>query len=109
MLVKTLDIPTDEELTAAGYTDEIPQWLQPYVAAALRSGITAGLPEQETFGANTIITGAEADQMLRNALDLTAEEVFAQDADTALTRGEAANILYRAAKMAKNAGKTEIV
>lgn len=108
MLVKTLDIPTEENLTAAGYTDDIPQWLQPYLAAAMRSGLTDGLPDQETFGANEAITEAEAAIMLRNALDLTAEEAFAETTDAALTRGEAAQVLYRAAKLAEDAGKTEI-
>lgn len=72
MLVKTLDIPMETELTAA-YSDDIPQWLQPYLAAAIRAGLTAGLPEQETFGADTPITGAEAAVMLQNALDLKVE------------------------------------
>ncbi|MGM9548321.1 MAG: Ig-like domain-containing protein [Faecousia sp.] len=72
MLVKTLDIPVEEDLTGTGYTDEIPGWLQPYLAAAMRAGLTAGLPDQQTFGADEIITGAEAGVMLKNALDLTA-------------------------------------
>ena len=128
MLVKALDIPTDEDVTFTGYTDEIPGWLQPYLAAAVRSGLTAGLPEQETFGADTAITGAEAAVMLQNALDLTTdiqEEVSSQEessvpvwaqnavaamngngfslsADAPLTRGQAAQILYQAAKMMEN-------
>ena len=51
MLVKTLDIPVDEGLVYTGYTDEVPQWLQPYLAAAVRSGLTAGLEHPEVFGA----------------------------------------------------------
>ena len=127
MLVRTLNIPVDEELTGAGFTDEIPQWLQPYLAAAVRSGLTAGLPDQQTFGADEIITGAEAGVMLKNALALTADtpeeaaetsaeesetSAWAQDALTAaaqngfdlqadapLTRETAAEILYRAWQM----------
>lgn len=72
MLVKTLNIPTDSDLVIATYTDEIPEWLQPYLAAAVRAGLTAGLPEAQTFGADTPITGAEAAVILQNALDLTA-------------------------------------
>ena len=127
MLVRTLNIPVDEELTGAGFTDEIPEWLQPYLAAAVRSGLTAGLPDQQTFGADEIITGAEAGVMLKNALALTAdtpgeaaetsaeeEEIsawaqdaltaaaqngFSLEADVPLTREAAAEILYRAWQM----------
>ena len=127
MLVRALDIEPEQELVLTGYTDEIPEWLQPYLTAAVRSGLTAGLPEQEVFGADTPITGAEAAVMLQNALDLTvspledsetsaSEEntvpVWAESALTALsdqgmnldgnavlTRGEAAQLLYRTVHM----------
>ncbi len=99
MLVKALEVPTDEYLTYTGYEDEIPTWLQPYVAAAVRAGLTAGLPEQETFGAGEIITGAEVSVLLENALDADAEQLeFSMEADTQLTREQAAQILYRAVK-----------
>ncbi len=127
MLVKALDIPADEELTYTGYTDEIPQWLQPYLAAAIRSGLTAGLPWQETFGPEETITGAEASVLLQNALDLTAApEAMAQsdvsapdwaqssltalsgngiflDPQTILTRADAAQVLYQAALLTRQA------
>lgn len=127
MLVKALDIPTDEEVTYTGYTDEIPQWLQPYLAAAIRSGLTAGLPWQETFGPEEAITGAEASVLLQNALDLTAApEAMAQsdvsapdwaqssltalsgngiflDPQTILTRADAAQALYQAALLTRQA------
>ena len=129
MLVKALDIPAEETVTYTGYTDEIPLWLQPYLAAAVRSGLTAGLPHQEVFGANEEITGAEAAVMLQSALDLTASlpdssaEALAQeelaavpawaavaltameahdmalDANAALTRGDAAQLLYQAVSL----------
>ena len=125
MLVKALDIPAEEEATLTHYTDEIPQWLQPYLAAAVRSGLTAGLPEQEVFGADTPITGAEAAVMLQNALDLavsrqdeTASDmestvpVWAEaslsalsggglnlNGEAILTRGETARILYQAVQI----------
>jgi VCBS repeat-containing protein len=70
MAVKLLELPMDSSLTAVGYQDEIPSWLQPYLAAALRSGMTAGL-SSTTFGAGESITGAEAAVMLHNALDLS--------------------------------------
>lgn len=119
MLVKTLEIPAEEDVTYTGYTDEVPLWLQPYLAAAVRSGLTAGLPDQETFGADMPITGAEAAVMLQNALDLTVETVaeesgepdWARTALSALqdngitldagnlTRGQAAEVLYQTAKL----------
>ena len=125
MLVKALDIPAEEEASFTGYTDEIPLWLQPYLAAAVRSGLTAGLPEQEVFGADAPITGAEAAVMLQNALDLrvamqedmqtaaeSASPVWAQtavntlsdngfslNAETILTRKDAAQILYQAVQL----------
>ncbi len=123
MLVKALDIPTDEDLVYTGYTDEIPKWLQPYLAAAMRSGLTAGLPEQEVFGAGEVITGGEASVMLCNALKIDpmaqalgqeedAAPVWARDALAALadqgisldgespvTRGVAAQVLYFASRL----------
>ncbi len=131
MLVKTLDIPAEQEVSFTGYTDEIPLWLRPYLTAAVRSGLTAGLPDQETFGADTEITGAEAAVMLQNALNLSVprprknaealsqeellavpawaavamttveEHGFVLTADASLTRGEAARVLYRASCLAQ--------
>ena len=99
MLVKALDIPVEREITYTGYTDEIPKWLQPYLAAAVRSGLTADLENQDTFVADTPITTAEAAVLVQNALD-SAESVFAEEPaeDTILTRAAAANILYRTAR-----------
>lgn len=125
MLVKALDIPTDGELTYTGYTDEVPKWLQPYLAAAMRSGLTAGLPDQEAFGADQIITGAEVSVLLQNALDLTTgQDVMTEEesaipswaqaslsaldgsgisleAEAPMTRGQAAQVLYQAAQLAR--------
>ena len=126
MLVKALDIPVDEGLTYTGYTDDTPDWLQPYLAAAMRSGLTAGLPEQESFGANQVITGAEVAVMLQNALDLTANTEALAEEDAAipawaaasltplaasgisldpaasLTRAQAAEVLYQTSKLAQS-------
>ncbi len=107
MLVKTLEIPPEEDLACEGYADEIPQWLQPYLAAAMRSGLTAGLADRETFGANDPITAAEAEAMVRIALDGETEAVFAE-AETSVTRGQAARLLYQTAKLAETAGKEEL-
>lgn len=128
MMVKTLGIPVDNEATYTGYTDNVPSWLQPYLAAAMRSGLTAGLPVSETgaLGIGDAITGAEAAVMLQNAMDLSisadAKPVDKEVPDWAmsavatmndngipvngtaqLTRGEVAVILYRASRLASQA------
>lgn len=95
MLVKALNIPTEEEVTYTGYADEVPQWLQPYLAAAVRSGITSRLENQTTFGADVPISGMEAAAMLDAALDAD----FTGLTNAPLTRGEAAQILYEAVKI----------
>ena len=84
MLVKALEIPVEEDAIFTGYTDEVPDWLRPYLAAAVRSGLTSGLPESETFGANIPITGAEAAVMLQNALDLSSDSESTMAEDQAL-------------------------
>jgi len=96
MLVKTLDIPVDEGLVYTGYTDEIPVWLQPYLAAAVRSGLTAGLDNPEVFCAGDVITAGEAAVMVSNGLDL--QEVFSGEVEEPMTRAMAAKILYRTAQ-----------
>ena len=128
MMVKTLGIPVDNNATYTGYTDKVPDWLQPYLAAAMRSGLTSKLPisESGSFGINDPITGAEAAVMLQNAMDLSisasakpvdkevpdwaASAVSAMNDNgipvngtTTLTRGEVAIILYRAHRMASTA------
>lgn len=122
MLTKALDLSPEESLPT-GYEDDIPGWLQPYLAAAVRSGLTAGLPEQDVFGADTPITGAEAAVMLQNALDLNAaapdgtgldplvpvwaesslyalsEYGMSLDPNAALTRSDAAQLLYQTVQL----------
>lgn len=72
MAVKALEIPT-KDVSYEGIPSDTPDWLKPYLAAALRSGLTAGCPVSETgsFEADKPITGAEVAVMLQNALDLT--------------------------------------
>ena len=67
MMIRVLDIPTDEAVYSAVPADT-PDWLKPYVAAAIRSGLTAGLPEELDLDA--AVTGGEAAVMIQNALDL---------------------------------------
>ncbi len=107
MLVKALDIPVDEEVTQTGYADEVPQWLQPYLAAAVRWGLTEGLENQQVFEADTPITAAEADVLLKNALNR--EESCISPEELPMTRAQAACALYDAAMEQKSQGINEIL
>lgn len=111
MLVKTMELPTDADVSQTGYTDA-PDWLKPYLAAALRSGMIAALPAQDTFGAEMPVTAEEAASLLCTALRLeqsamsgsdllrlAAENGFALAADQLVTRGDAAQLLYRASQL----------
>ena len=123
MMAKTLNIPMDTDVSYAELPEETPQWLKPYLAAAIRSGLTAGLPE-EILQTQEAVTGAEAAVILQNALDLTvsaeAEDAtdvpaWAASSMTAmsengielaagiLTRGQLANALYQVSKLAQDA------
>jgi len=127
MMVKSLGIPVEQNTAYTGYEDA-PQWLQPYLAAALRAGLTAGLPAEESgsFEANRPITGGEAAVMLQNALDLPVTTVvdegrddvprwaavavtalqdhgISTDAMKELTRGDTAKLLYRVSTVAASA------
>lgn len=77
MLVKTLEIPLEETANLSLPADT-PLWLKPYLAAALRAGLTAGWPEVDNF--SEAITGAEAAVMLQNALDLSISQDVANQA-----------------------------
>ena len=125
MLLRALEIPTDREVYAA-IDPDTPVWLKPYLAAAVRSGLTAGLPAD--LSPNASITEGQAAVILQNALDLPISASAAADrgksdvpawADTAvqalgengisletdavLTRAQAAVILYRASILAEDA------
>lgn len=115
VLVRALDIPLDGTLETQELAG-VPLWLRPYAAAALRSGLTAGLPQPESMDVSAPVSGAEAAVMVQNALDLpvpasVAEDQealpawaepalsalgakgFSLDAETSLTRGQAAELL----------------
>lgn len=121
MTVQLLGIPVDAELTTTVYDDEIPAWLQPYLAAALRSGMTSML-ESTTFGADEAITGDAAAVMLCSAMDLSVSTAAGEDWDTAslavaamaengidvhagqeLNRGQVAVLLYQISLLAEDA------
>lgn len=90
MVVEALDIPT-QEVSYAGLPEDTPQWLKPYLAAAMRAGLTAGLPENKagTFDADEPVTGAEAAVMLQNALDLSVSQASLEAVETAAEEGTA--------------------
>jgi VCBS repeat-containing protein len=132
MLVKTLDMQIDKSAEFTGFTDETPNWLKPYLAAALRSGMTENWPDSECFGASEPITGAEAALLVQNALDLTASvatgketdgelPAWAETAVTAmgeqgiqldplaeLTREDAATVLYQVSQLSRSVPNSEV-
>lgn len=118
MLVKALDIPTDMDLTETGYADA-PDWLKPYLAAAIRSGLTEDLTTGDSFGPGEPVTAEDAAAMLCSALGLTACEQsvlspqenaaataleiamqngFELTSGQTLTRSDCAQILYQASR-----------
>ena len=128
MMVKSLNIPLDEDASYTGLSDETPSWLRPYLAAAMRAGLTAGIPLDDTgaLGVDETITGAEAAVMLQNALDLSvptntgdesedipswaaaalsamAEGGIALKAEDRLNRGQVAQVLYQVSALAEDA------
>ena len=114
-----------------GFDDEIPNWLRPYLAAALRSGLTANWPHGEVFGSNEPISGMEAALLIQNALDLTVTTIGGKDENNvipswaitamnaladnglemttgSLTRAQAAKLLYRVHNLAPSAPGTNL-
>lgn len=125
MVIKALNIPISEA-SADVIPENVPQWLRPYLAAAIRSGLTAGCPE--TGDMDAPISGAEAAVMLQNALDLSYTPASREaegkgeiptwadsaldamnsngillEAEECLTRGRAAQILYQAVQLSPEA------
>lgn len=122
MLVNLLEIPVEEV--------DAPDWVQPYLDAAVRSGLVSGW-EPESFQLQEAVTGAEAAVALQNALDLSADyeamtyteevpewaatslAVMAENglelqAAAQLTRGEVAQMLYQVSRMAVGAPGTMV-
>ena len=139
MMVRLLEIPVQEQAVYTGLAADAPRWLQPYLAAAVRSGLMMGWPDGEHFAADEAVNGAEAAVLLQNALDLpvdiqTAQTVLTQEAEaeetptwadtalavmntngfalsreTAVTRGEAAQLLYRLSTLADSAPGVAVI
>ena len=117
MLVEMLELPVEEA--------DAPDWVQPYLEAAIRSGLVSGW-QPESFDMAAPVTGAEAAVALQNVLDLDAQQLelpameevpqwaavslavmatngLELDANAPLTRGEAATTLYKVSRMAATA------
>lgn len=128
MLVQSLELPVDENATYTGFTDDTPTWLKPFLAAALRSGLTAGWPGGSVFGASKPITGAEAALLLQNALALPVTTLSSAPADRAelalsvlaengialnakenMNRGQVAQTLYQISKMSATAPGIQVL
>lgn len=128
MVMKLLEIPVEEQESYSAMGEEVPNWLKPYLAAAMRSGLMAKMPETESgsFAQDAAITGAEAAVMLQNALDLRIGEVAAVEAEEVpawaedalqvmnsngfdlvatqtMTRAQAAQLLYQVSCIAPDA------
>lgn len=130
MVMELLEIPVEDTGAYTGMAENAPDWLKPYLAAAMRSGLIAGTPAAESgvFEADQPISGGEAAVMLQNILDLEVS-VSAQPADgkddtptwaetalqtmnhhgialsddAALTRSQVAQLLYRISNLAEEA------
>lgn len=116
MLVKTLNIPVEEEVSYTGYTDA-PDWLKPYLAAAARAGLTQGMPTGDVFGADESMAPVDAAALLCAALDLTAGEDDAAALEAAgipapdgevLNRGQTAELLYQLSVVTDQAGRPRV-
>ena len=129
MVVKALDIPL-EEGSFQTLGEDAPQWLKPYLAAALRSGLVSQWPQNEEGALDTDapITGAEAAVMVQSVLDLQigddaletfadenapdwayealavmAEHGIAVSGGENLTRADVAKMLYQVSRLAATA------
>ena len=125
MMMDLLEIPVDPAVTTSGFVDSemAEDWMQPYLATALGSGLASGYVTQQglEFRADQCITGAEAAVLLQNALHLAvslptqntdapvwarvAVEAMAEHGlsvsfpDEPLTRENAAVLLYQASHL----------
>ena len=121
MVTELLEMDVEQQPVYSELTASVPQWLRPYLAAAIRSGIVNNWKAEDMDGP---ITGAEAALILHNALDLPAaaqtmtdeewsweelalaamnENGLMLDAEQTLTRAQTAQLLYRVSRMALEA------
>ncbi len=124
MVMRALDIAPEQDASYTGFTDETPAWLTPYLAAAMRSGLVSGYPQDSgpVFKAEQQITQLEAASILQRALELPVSTALTEetalpgwaagpvealrsegiclDSTDGLTRSDAAQALYRAVQVA---------
>ena len=124
MVTQLLELEVSEQPEYTALAEQAPQWLRPYIAAAVRSGLVANwkLLTEEEWDTEAPITGSEAALILQNALDLPAVAAMAEEEasweemalavmreqgifldDVPMTRAEAAKVLYQASRLAVNA------
>jgi len=111
MLMQVLDLPVDRGTEQTGFVDESPQWLRPYLAAALRSGIIRGYPADGgvEFRAEQAVSAGEAAAMIRRAMDFALPAAAMEDdalplGTDPLTRAGAAKVLYRLDLLRRDSG-----
>lgn len=134
MLVGVLDMKLEETTSYTAMSEDTPIWLKPYLAAAMRSGLLAGLPDGAAFAADEPVTGAAAAVMVQNALKLCSERVAVDavsedvstdwatyalriltehgielDARQVLSRGDAAQVIYQISLLAPEAPGTAVL
>ena len=124
MVTRLLELDVTEQPEYTSLAAQAPQWLRPYLAAAVRSGIAANwkLLTEEDPDTEAPITGAEAALILQNALDLPTVSAMAEEdtgweemalavmreqgfalSDAPLTRAETAKLLYEVSRLSVNA------
>ena len=128
MLMNTLSLAGDAAAEETGFSDPAPDWLRPYLAAALRQGLVTGYAAAggPVFAPGKPISVSEAASMLRQALALPVPVVSVEsdlpawaanaleaaeqaglslpEADL-LSREDAANLLYQVSLIAKSAAR----
>ena len=111
MLMQVVDLPVDRSATVTGFLVESPQWLRPYLAAALRSGIISGYPAEggAEFRANQVVSADEAALMVSRALDFALPAAAMEESALPLgmdplTRSDAARTLYRVSLLRRESG-----
>ena len=134
MLMDTLGLPVESSVEDTGFLDEAPQWLKPYLAAALRSGLISGYPCEGgiEFRHDNPITGDEAAVMVQNVLNLAVPTAVEEDGaiaawaaetaaangsvaltlpqgDTPVTRGDTAVLLYGISKLCTSAPGLSVI
>ena len=111
LLMEVLQMPVDRSTTETGFADDAPQWLRPYLAAALRSGIITGYPEGDGlhFRPDQPIRTQEAALMVSRAVSFaiptaSLPEQTLEDLGGILTRSDAAKALYRISRVRRESG-----